>query len=501
MLNGIEASLGLEALAVLRGEIRNPFAASWLTNPTLPLYPIALPLALLGRSVLALRLASVIAGALTVPALYLIGRRLWGDLVALSGALLLVGYHLHVHYSRLGMTNAWEPLLALLALGMMGIAYQRSTRRAWLLAGLMTGLTAYFFTPSRLMPFFLLALLLYMLLLKPAFFREQGRHALAGLALALVVALPQLIFFNANPGLYMERANSLGVLHSGWLPQQMASSGRSAIALLGQQVADAFLAFNASLDTSSAYNPGIPLLRTVPALLFVVGLAVSVARVRQLAHALLLIWLSVTLLFAGALLVDAPDSHRLLIAAPAAIMLVAIGLTWLWQQLLGALGPHFRDQAGNPMTTLRQLAGVLLLAALIAGGDLLFYFGEYRASTRFGDRNTEVAHEMGRYLQSLPGSWTVYFHGPPSMYITFPTIPFLAGERFQAQHNLFDVSTESGDPVQAAAPAPGTDLVFIFLPERSHELNQMVDRYPDGSVLTFDGAFASPLFYAYEVRR
>ncbi|MFW5943167.1 MAG: methyltransferase domain-containing protein, partial [Chloroflexota bacterium] len=210
MLNGIEASLGLEALSVLRGEIRNPFAVSWLTNPTLPLFPMTAPLALLGRSVLGLRLVSIIAGTLTVPALYLIGRRLWGEVVALSAALLLAGYHFHIHYSRLGTTNAWDPLLALLALGTVGIAFHRSTRQSWLLAGLMTGLTAYFFTPSRLMPFFLLALLVYLLLLKPAFFRKQGRHALAGLALALVVALPQLVFFNANPGLYMERANTLG---------------------------------------------------------------------------------------------------------------------------------------------------------------------------------------------------------------------------------------------------------------------------------------------------
>src|SRR5690606_12169388 len=123
----------------------NPFATAWLTNPTLPLYFMALPISILGPTTLALRLVSPFVGAATVAATYLFGKRLFGNLTGLLAAILLLGSHLHLHYSRLGMTNIWDGLLALLALGAIGVAWQRPStaphqRLLWLWAGLFVGL-------------------------------------------------------------------------------------------------------------------------------------------------------------------------------------------------------------------------------------------------------------------------------------------------------------------------------------------------------------------------
>jgi hypothetical protein len=317
--------------------------------------------------------------------------------------------------------------------------------------------------------------------------------------IALVVGLPQILYYRANPGLFMERANALGIFQSDWLAQQVIG-GQTAATALGLQVQRALLAFNASLDTSTSYNPGIPLLRFWPALFFVVGAALAVWHIKQPRYALLLIWTSVTLVFAGALLVDAPDSHRLLIAAPAVILLATSGLYWLagqFKKIASSFSTETSLPAPERRVGQRWYWVIILVVLFFAAGDLLFYFGDYRQSHRFGDRNSEVAFEVGRYLDGLEGDWQAYFHGPPAMYVNFPTILFLASE-FEPDQNLFDVPAASQSTPEAP---PDVNLAFIYLPERSGEVNRTSEHYPQGTFRTVDGILANPLFYVYEVRR
>lgn len=497
IINGIEASIGLDAGAVLAGQIRNPFATAWLTNPTLPLFPATIPLLLFGRSVLAVRLLPVIVGAVTVPILFLIARRLWGFWFALASALFLAGYHLHLHYSRIGMTNIWDPLLALLVFGALSVAVTTTDRKSWLWAGVAVGACAYFYTASHLVPFFLIGFALFLLFLRRDILRQNGANLLAASALALVVALPQIIYYQNNPGLFMERANVLGILQSDWLLQQ-AAGGNSVAAVFGDQLRRAFFAFNGSLDMSTSYNPGIPLLRGWAAVFFTIGVALALWRVRRARFALALLWLFVTLLFGGALLVDAPGSHRVLIATPFVAILLTAGLFWLARRFYEASAPYWQgsDAPAPSRAALFPALAPLLLILLFIAGDLFFYFGQYRQEARFADRNSEVAHEMGRYLDSLEGEWYAYFHGPPAMYVGFPTLQYLA-EQFQPGLNLVDVPENMTMPPEAP---PDANVVFIYLPERSAEVNQTAQRYPDGQFLTFDGRLQNPLFYSYEVR-
>ncbi|MEM7336321.1 MAG: methyltransferase domain-containing protein, partial [Chloroflexota bacterium] len=110
MLNGIETSLGLDALNVIRGSLSNPFGVGWLTNPTLPSFISAIPIRIFGPTTFSLRILSPFIGALTVTAVFIIAKKLWNETVALVAAILLTGSHFHIHYSRLGMTNVWDAL-------------------------------------------------------------------------------------------------------------------------------------------------------------------------------------------------------------------------------------------------------------------------------------------------------------------------------------------------------------------------------------------------------
>jgi SAM-dependent methyltransferase/4-amino-4-deoxy-L-arabinose transferase-like glycosyltransferase len=485
ILNGSEASIGLDAWTVTTNQIGSPFATGWLANPTLPSYILAIPIRLLGRTILAVRILSPLIGALAVPAIYLFGRRLWGPPVGLVAALLLAGSHLYLHYSRLGMTNIWDPLLTMIALGLAYSSWQSRRRELWLLFGLATGVSAYWYTVSHLLPLMLTALLLLLLLHDRRELWQQRWNLLTAGLMALVVSLPILLFYRSNPGVFTDRLNVLGIFQSNWFVQEGARTGQNAAQVLIDQFWRALLAFNYGLDTSPAYNPGRPLLSLWPAVLLVLGVGLSLWRWRQLRYRLLLVWFGVVIIFAAFFLESPPNSHRLLVAVPAVYLFVALGLGWIVQQSFAIF--HLSR---------RYLALILvILALLLAARDVAFYFGPYQNAHRFADRNSEIAHEMSLYLNDLDGPWTVYFYGAPAMYTSFPTFAYLV-EEWQSAVQVQDV--EGTNLLPPAAPDSRT--VYIYVPDRSAELTLAQETYPEGQMRVFEGHHASPLFYVYEVQ-
>ena len=496
ILNGIEASLGLDALRVVDGFLRNPFATGWLSNPTLPTFLAAIPLKLLGPTTFAIRLWSPIVGAATVAALFWIGQRLYGRTVGVVAAILLAGSHFHLHYSRLGMHNIWDALLALLALGCIGIAWESATRHKWLLAGGLIGLNAYFFTSSRLLPIMLATLFVWAILFNRDGLRKNGFHIFAAALMALVVALPQMLFYQNNLTIFMERANALGIFadQTNWLAQEAARRGATTNVILKGQIWRGLFAFNGGLDNSPAYRPLVPLLSFGPALFFVLGLITAVYRIKQLKYVMLIVWFGVTAVFAGAFLLDVPNSHRLIIVAPTLSLLAAIAMEVYGRFVLAVLpndlGKRFQKQL---------LPTLLILATLFVIGDLFFYYGRFPIEHSYGDRNTEIADGVAHYLSAIDNGtedtpqWTAYFYGPPAMYTDFPTIPFLV-QNFHRNRTLFDV--EQGQTL----PNAHTDkLIFIFLPERAAEIEAVQATYPNGKLETFSGYYADPLYHVYQV--
>ena len=495
MLNGIEASLGLEAVRINDGLIRNPFGAAWLSNPALLLYGMALPIRLLGRTIFAVRFLSPLIGAATVTAVWLLGKRLWGRDAALLAAVLLAGGYFHLHFSRMGMTNIWDGLLVLLVLGLAALAWQRppnapQQRTLWLAAGLTLGFSAYAYTASHLLPLMLTAVLLLWLLFDRDILRAQSRHIVAGLGLAFVVALPILLYYQNHPGVFMERWQALGILagQTGWLAAEAERTGLTQWQIFQQQLWQSVLAFNGSADKSPAFRPLVPLLSVGTAVLTVFGLALSVFRLRQFRYSLLVVWVGVTVL-ASALLTDTPQSHRLVIAAPALAILAGIGLAEIGRLALSGLqGEGAGKMAGKWVT-----AVLLALALLFAANDTAYYFRQFPQANEYGDRNTEVADKMSRLLNELDGSWTAYFYGPPIIYNDFPTFTYLLPD-FQADVNFFDVAEDGVLP-----PAPTSNMAFFYLPERVEELADTQAQFGNGRVQTIAGQYGAPLFTVYWV--
>ncbi len=486
VLAGDEASMGRQAAEVLSGELGNPFITGWFSHPTLFYYVLALPVKLLGQNTFAVRFLSPFIGALAVLGTYLFARRAWGRTVALAAAILLTGYHFHIHYSRLALNNIWDPLFALLVLGLLWQGWQTGDRRYYIAGGLGLGISQYFYTGARLLLLLAAVLVLYWILVDRQRVWEQRSNLVTALLVVLVVSLPIALFSIKHPDDYMARMNQLGIFHSGWLRREVEISGRSAGSLLWEQLWKSALAFNYTLDPTPWYQSGIPLLRFWPSIFFVFGLGLALVGIKKTPNFILLLWITATVIFAGAILENPPSSQRYVIAAPAVCILVALPLAWGGEQLRRLLGG--RKEA--------WLAAVLSLVLFFSWGDIRFYFGDYTLNGDYGGLNTEVAQRSSDYLLDLDPDWQVFFFGFPRMGISsqggFPSVSFLVPEADSV--DVIDTLTDPSELPNLQLPA-----TFIFLPERFAEMNVIRDAFPNGTEKRFPGRFNRILFVAYEV--
>jgi 4-amino-4-deoxy-L-arabinose transferase-like glycosyltransferase len=475
--------MGMMARLVLQGQLRDPFITGWLSHPTLWFFMQALSLQIFGDDVFGLRLLSALIGAATVPAVYIFARPLYGRVAALMAAALLMAYHFHIHFSRVGVNNIVDPLIALLAFAAFFYGYRARSIFGFALAGVLIGIGQHFYMGGRLTPILLLVLLLHQALLD----RPRLWHARWGillLALGFVLGIgPLLRFFLTHRDDFTARLAMVGIFESGWFGEQRAQ-GLGTFTILLSQVRDAFGAYIFQPDRSAWYDPKIPLLDGASTLLFVFGLTIAVSRWRRMEMLLLPAWIVGAAIFGGVLLKNSPESPRYVTTAPALCLCVALAIERLVFLLSWALPLGRRVAVGVG-------AVVVLLLAL---WNLNFYFREYTPRRTFGWLNTEVATTIGEYIRRQPDAVYVYFFGPPRMFVGNGTIRFIGKDT-----PGIDLVDPLVAPEALPPPPDGRRPIFIFLPERASEMAVVERRFPGGTRYQADAQVEqATLFYSYE---
>ncbi len=447
----------------------------------------ALWLVLAGDNVFGLRFSSVVFGTLSVVGTFLLVQRLFSRGLALLAAVLLVGAHFHLHYSRIGAINIGDTAFMTFALYFLVVGWQDNRRWAWALSGLVLGTWLYFYTGSRQGPIVMSAALGWAALTRRDFLRRHRTDLLVLLGAFLIAAGPIAVMFLQRPEEFNGRLPVVGVIQSGWLDREAAATGRSKLDIMLEQTRKALLVFVYTRDKADWYRPETPLLDFASSVFFVLGVAYALSRIRQWRFFVLLVWLFVVLFVGGALTINTPESQRLIGASVPAVSLVAVGL---WQTVACA---------GRLLElTPRTRAGLVALAAVaIVVANVYFYFGPYQQLWTYGSFNGEVATRVGYYADALGPGWRLYFFGAPRMYVDYATIPFIAKST-----PYYDVK----EPLRAPPTFvdPGQDALFVFLPERLGELALVRELYPNGTLEEVrrvgkpDGPI---LFIAYRVPR
>jgi 4-amino-4-deoxy-L-arabinose transferase-like glycosyltransferase len=487
-LGGDEAWHGLLARQVVAGQVRNPFVMGYMSMPTFFYWPLSWSLRLVGNNMVGLRFPAAFVGTITVPILYFFARDLWGRRVALLSALLLATYDYHIHYSRLGANNVWDPLFVLLVLwllhrGLTAEAGKPGRYRLFLAAGVILGFSFYFYTGARLLPVLVAVYVGFIWVQKRGHLEGLGRHLVLLGAAFLVAAGPMIAFALSHSDEWNARINQVGIIQSGWLAREPGLTGQSTFQVLAGQFLRAAGAFHVFPDRTAWYGADRPLLGVLAGAFAILGMAWAVARWRERRHFLVLIWFWSVIIAGGMLTESPPSSQRLVIAIPAVVLLVAIGLektVQLARRVLQARWPGWESVA----------LGVLV--AILAVSSVRFYFVQFTPSMRYGSQNGETATMIGHYLRDLDGNVETFFFGAPRIYWSFGTMMFLAPN--VSGRDVLDPVTAPPDFEGMSRPA-----VFVFLPERAGEVTWVEQAYPQGSLTEVRDEAGEVRFLAYAV--
>ncbi len=481
-LTGDEASMGLSALSFIEGVSNNIFAVGWFSFPSFFYFIESLSIRIFGNTTVALRFPSAIAGGLTVSCVYIIGRTLFNRQTGWLAAIFLIGFHFHIHFSRLGLNNIWDGLSIVIILGSFWYGWQKDRRIYFVIAGFWLGLAQYFYVSSKIVPVLIPAWA------GLAFFwdREKFKKHIGNLAAlfitAVVVVSPLAWFYIQNPSEFMAPIERVRLTPE-WLASKAAENAITEWQVIADQVWIGLKAF-AYEPLRAWYAPGTPLLRPAPAALFLIGLALLLVRSKDLRTWLVFLVLLGFGMVSG-LSFDPPAAQRYVAVAPwlalvcgFAIAETTVRLKDLWPNLGRGL-----------------VVGSFLLAAYLAFDDARFYFFEYTPPTTEWTDNNAVAQHLADYLRTRPDIEEVYFLGMPRMgYYSIQSTNFLVPDV-----NGVDVNEDWGSPNNPEVKS--NEPVFVLLPHKEEDLKAIMADYPGGDLLEARTPEGELIYWMYETTK
>jgi hypothetical protein len=485
-LGGDEGSQGLEAIKVLRGEIVNPFTTGWLGVPTMSFFFNAPSIALLGHTATALRLPWAFVGAATVLITYLLVARLQGPILGLLCAGFLAGFHYHIHFSRLGSNQVADAFFVALALLLLYRGYDRREPLAWGLCGAVVGLAQYFYAGARFTAIVVVAALILLAIRdRGQLWRDHSRGLIALLWVGLVSAGPMIQYAFRFPDDFNARINEVGIFQSGWLEREQEILGTGALPILVDQFWRAALLYNAYPDRTIWYGSPLPLFGLVEGALFILGLGYSLLHLGDRRLFPMVAWWGGAVIMGGMLTESPPSLQRLITTAVPAAFFLCLGLVLLGRGVWALFG------RADGLALRAALGTVTLVLALLSAR---YYFVDYTPRRIYGGQNAVVATSLAEYaMTKLNPETRIVFFAPPRMYYGFGTIPYLTG-RVQG----VDVIEPLQAPIGPDLAVPGSDVAFVFLPERLSELAMVEPVFPGGALEEIPSPTSTdPLYIVY----
>jgi 4-amino-4-deoxy-L-arabinose transferase-like glycosyltransferase len=494
-----ETNGALDSLYILEGRDASPFGTGWYGTPNAFLYFMAGVFKLFGANWMSLKLVSLLAAILTVPAVYLLGRLMFGPLVGLSAMLLMAVSRWHLSMSRWGWNETAPPLFQILATFFLIRGLRDRRVLDYTLSGLLAGLSIYTYLSARLAVATLLLYVLYWLLSDPSGLRSALRRSWLGLLILMVAftvtVAPIAVTYVTDSFTFQNRVSEVSIF------RDVREQG--SLEPLTQNIGDILKFFHQTGDLQGKHNlPGEPMTDPITGLLFAIGLAYAIVGWRDQRYFLLLIWLVLGL--AGSFLSshhESPQSYRALTALPAAVLMAADVLERIGRAVYRVL--HNDSPATiHPLLPSWAAGGTIVLAFLGATlWESNVYFGRQAASIDvlrgFNPTENSVARETIAALQAgdevyLSPSFSSY---SPLRFLVYGVIKAKTGK-----------NTLDDRPYRVALPE-----VNLPFPDDGHNILMLLDSdywplrdfitsfYPQAHLELIRLADESPIYFRIEI--
>jgi hypothetical protein len=424
-----------------------------------------------GLSHISLKIGAVLAGLLTLPYLYLLGKEVgnrWTGLAALFFA--GVAYWPNV-ISRFGLRFPFYPLFAAPVLYYLLKGLRTNHRNDFVLAGLFLGLGLHGYTPFRIMPFVVvIAIGLYLLHRQSKGVRQQTILGLAVITIvSFMVFLPLFRFWREYPDMFQYRAFTRLSSIETPLPGP-------AWQIFFQNLWRAMMMFfwddGSIWVVSVTYRPALDL---ITAALFALGMAILLARyIRRQHWQDLFLVLAVPLLMMPSILSLAfPDENPAVNRASGAMVpvfiIVAIALQGLLSAVKSRLGPQWGVRAAWGLA--------LVLSFLVARQNYDLVFNQYYRSFTQGAWNTSemgaVIKDFATFVGTTETSWVV----ARAHWVDTILVGVHAGDIRNFAIWPAEIQNTLDDP---------RPKLFLFNSDDADALNTLQSLYPQGNLLRYD---------------
>ncbi len=342
-----------------------------------------------GLSFLSLKLGTALLGILTLPYIYLLGKELGNERVGLFALFLFgIAYWPNV-ISRIGLRFPLYPLFAAPTLFYLIRGLRTRNRNDFILSGFFLGLGLHGYSPFRIVPIFVvIVILIYVLHMRS---KESSQQALWWLVIVVVMSLfvfsPLLRYWIANPAVFGYRAFSrLSAVESpipGPVWQVFLTNLKRGLLMFNWDDGEIW-------PNSMPYRPALDV---VTGALFVLGIVLLIARyVRQRDWRDLVLLVSVPILIMPSVLSLAfPAENPALNRAGGASVTVILISAMALEGLVAGLGSEKkRVYIGYALT------GILFAASAYQNFDIVF--NKFDKNFRAGAWNTS---EMGMQISAF----------------------------------------------------------------------------------------------------
>lgn len=491
-----EAFKGVMARGLLEGATPQLFFQSNMGEEPLAIYLVAAALGLLGQEPWIIRLPSAVAGLLTVPLAWWLGRELFASRESATGgrrmegrppasgapkqiseegqasdpattqpgcsraqfvgvctALVLAVLYWHVSFSRIGMEPVLVPFFATLTLAALLRGLNTGRWPAFFLSGLGVGGSLYTYKAGYFVPILVALFVGYSAIVERRFLRRHWRGLLLSGLVALIVLAPLGIYFVTQPADFLHRPASVSLVGGEiTLEQPWQAVAANVPSVLGM--------FFLQGDTNPRSNlPGRPALDFFLAILFLVGLTKVLTRLNRPRWALPLLWLAVMIL-PTVVTEYAPHFARAIGAVPAVSLLCGIGAWTLW-----------RASAGVNRRWVRRAVALCLVAGFVFSGvsTVRAYFHAWNRSPDLFYAYDEGLTRIADRMNALPADEDIYLTPTARDHYTLQFLVHRPFASFDGRHGM-------------VLPAPRRSATTIVLLGEDRETLDALERLrPDGA--------------------
>jgi hypothetical protein len=275
----------------------------------------------------------------------------------------------------------------------------------------------------------------------------------------IILLLPSIYYIYNVPMEFLERLSSDGSIQSGWLKANVASTGQNVIQILSGRVIHTFLSliYYPALDF---YGSPTPMLSMITSTFFLVGLGISLIKIRNRPFLLLgTVFWGFTLLIGIFTVPPSADSYRMVVVLPFVMMMAAAGV----DQILTKIGLDWKQKSKGYVL----VAGLVFTLLLIT--NLRIYFGDFAGRCQYGGNlESRFASYLGSYVGGLAKEKRVYLLSDDIyFYGSHASVDFLS-----RSHPITNIK----DPIDAQTFQKGD--IIIASPVRIGELETWIGAHP-----------------------